>query len=33
MNDIFGKNKSSSFRQKLNVNGQVYSSAKLIADA
>jgi len=33
INDIFGKSKSSSFPQRLNVDGRVYSSTKLIADA
>jgi len=32
-NDIFGKNKPSSFLQKLSVDGRVYSSTKLIAGA
>jgi len=33
INEIFGKNKSSSLPQRLNVDGRVYSSTKLIADA
>ena len=33
INDIFGKTKPSSFPQRLKVDGQVYSSTKLIADA
>ena len=30
--DIFGKNKPYSFHQRLNVDGRVYPSTKLIAD-
>jgi len=33
INDIFGKTKPSSFPQRLKVDGRVYSSTKLIADA
>jgi len=33
INDIFGKTKPSSFPQRLKVDGRVYSSIKLIADA
>jgi len=33
VNDTFGKTKPSSFPQRLKVDGRVYSSTKLIADA
>jgi len=33
INDIFGKTKPSSYPQRLKVDGRVYSSTKLIADA
>ena len=33
INDIFGKTKPFSFPQRLKVDGRIYSSTKLIADA
>jgi len=33
INDIFGKTKPSSFPQRLKIDGRIYSSTKLIADA
>jgi len=33
LNDIFGKNKPSSFPQRLQFDGRVYSTTNLIADA
>ena len=33
INDIYGKTKPSSFPQRLKVDGRVYSSTKLLADA
>jgi len=33
INDIFGKNKPYSFPQRLKVDGRVYLSTKLLADA